>query len=224
MVGASNLAGDLIAHAFLWQGGKLEDLGTLGGDTSFPGSISDSGDIVGKADLPCPAPQEQNSPCPSHEDHHAILWRNARKIDLGVLPGDSCSRAYYVNSSGAVVGNSESEDICDISGEHAFLWERGGPMIDLNSLIPTGSTLQLTHAFVITDSGEIAGLGVPPGCDPTLDFVCGHAYILVPCDAAEPNSCCEEIVAGAPTTMIQLPHDTQRRAAMPTNQVQPTPR
>jgi probable HAF family extracellular repeat protein len=179
VVGDSDLAGDLVSHAFVWQGGKLEDLGTLGGDTASPGYISDSGDIVGKADLPGPAPQ----------NHHAILWRNGRKIDLGVLKneGDLCSRAFWVNSSGQVVGNSESEALCDVSGEHAFLWQDGSPMVDLNSLIPAYSPLELSHAFVITDSGEIAGLGVPSGCDPSNDFVCGHAYVLIPCDDNHPS-------------------------------------
>jgi probable HAF family extracellular repeat protein len=177
VVGVSNQAGDMTFHAFLWQQGMLEDLGTLGGDTSLPGFISDDGDIVGTADVPGPAPQ----------DHHAILWRNGRKIDMGVLPGDSCSRAYYINSSGQAVGNSESEALCDVSGEHAFLWEDGGPIVDLNSLISAGSSLELSHAFVITDRGEIAGLGVPPGCDPSNDMFCGHAYVLIPCDENHPN-------------------------------------
>ena len=179
VVGDSNLPGDLISHAFLWQGGKLEDLGTLGGDIASPGFISDTGDIVGKADLPGPSPQ----------NHHAILWRNGTKIDLGVLQneGDSCSRAYWINSSGQIVGNSESEALCHVSGEHAFLWETGGPMIALNSLISPNSSLELSHAFVITDDGEIAGLGVPPGCDPSNDMLCGHAYVLLPCDENHPS-------------------------------------
>jgi probable HAF family extracellular repeat protein len=177
VVGVSNQSGDLTFHAFLWHQGMLEDLGTLGGDTSLPGFVSDDGDIVGTADVPGPAPQ----------DHHAILWRNGKKIDMGVLPGDSCSRAYYINSSGQAVGNSESEALCDVSGEHAYLWQEGGPIVDLNSLIPAGSSLELSHAFVITDRGEIAGLGVPPGCDPSNDMICGHAYVLIPCDANHPD-------------------------------------
>ena len=176
VVGVSNRAGDVTFHAFLWQKGMLKDLDTLGGDTSLPGFLSDDGDIVGTADVPGPAPQ----------DHHAILWRNGGKIDMGVLPGDSCSRAYYINSSGHAVGNSESEALCDVSGEHAFLWEDGGPIVALNSLIPPDSSLELSHAFVITDDGEIAGLGVPSGCDPSNDMICGHAYVLVPCDQNHP--------------------------------------
>ena len=194
VVGDSNLAGDQIFHPFLWQGGILGDLGTLGGDTAYPGFISDTGDIVGKADLPGPSPQ----------NHHAILWRNGRKIDLGVLPGDSCSRAFWVNSSGQVVGNSESEALCSVSGEHAFLWEDGGPMIELNKLIPSGSSLKLSHALAITDRGEIVGVGVPPGCPPSQDFACGHAYVLIPCDASSPEMCGAQTETDPLTTKTRL--------------------
>jgi probable HAF family extracellular repeat protein len=213
VVGVSNLAGDLKFHAFLWQTGVLTDLGTLGGDTSLPGFISDTGDIVGTADVPGTAPQ----------DHHAVLWRNGRMIDLGVLEGegDACSRAYMINSSGQVVGNSENETDCDSSGEHAFLWEDGGPMVDLNSLIPANSSLELSHAFVVTDRGEIAGLGVPPGCDPSNDMQCGHAYVLIPCDENHPSieGCDYSLVDAATAAEV---HSEQITEAA-TSQAKPSP-
>ena len=198
VTGVSSLSGDQNFHAFLWSGGVIEDLGTLGGDTSNPGFISDSGDIVGVADLPGS----------SHQNHHAILWKNGTKTDLGVLPGDSCSRAYGVNSRGQVVGNSESEALCDQSGEHAFLWE-DGQMFDLDKLIPAGSSLKLSHALAITDRGEIVGLGVPPGCPRSQDDVCGHAYVLIPSDEDKPES--SDQAAKPATTQPQLP-ETHRQA------------
>lgn len=87
--------------------------------------------------------------------------------DLGTLPGGSSSHAYFVNDRGQVVGTSEDRAHMLIGvGEHAFLWEDGGPMVDLNSLIPAGSSLQLTYAVAINDRGEIAGFGVSPGVPP----------------------------------------------------------
>jgi probable HAF family extracellular repeat protein len=176
VVGISNMAADLTFHPFLWSKERgLQDLGTLGGDNGETNWINNSGDVAGKADLPGPAPQS----------HDAVLWRKhgAEKIDLGVLPGDSCSNAYYVNSRGQVVGTSENSDLCRVpTGEHAFLWEDDGPMVDLNTLIPPGSSLQLTFAFAINDDEQIIGIGVPSGCSPdNIDF-CGHAYVLIPCD------------------------------------------
>ena len=55
-------------------------------------------------------------------------------------------------------------------------------MVDLNTLIPAGSSLQLVRAKAINDSGEIAGEGVPPGCAVQDLDSCGHAFVLIPCD------------------------------------------
>src|SRR5262249_13262488 len=60
-------------------------------------------------------------------------------------------------------------------------WENGGPMVDLNTLIPTNSPLLLEEGGNINDRGEIAGRGVPPGCD-DVD-ACGHAFLLIPCNS-----------------------------------------
>jgi probable HAF family extracellular repeat protein len=174
VVGISNLAGDLTTHPFLWTKSRgMQDLGTLGGSNGETNWINDAGEIAGKADLPGPSPQ----------NHDAVLWKNSLVTDLGTLPGDSCSNAYQVNSSGQVVGTSEDQILCAVpTGEHAFLWENGGPMVDLNTLIPPGSSLQLTFAFAINDRGEILGTGLPAGCTPENVSFCGHAFVLVPCD------------------------------------------
>ena len=58
-------------------------------------------------------------------------------------------------------------------------------MMDLNTLIPPGASLDLTYAVAINNGGEIAGFGVPPGCAPEDYETCGHAYVLIPCEAGE---------------------------------------
>jgi probable HAF family extracellular repeat protein len=178
VVGISNLAGDETFHPFLWSKKRLIDLGTLGGDNGQTNWINDRGEIVGKADLPGSVPQL----------HDAVLWKNGQTIDLGVLPGDSCSNAYFVNSHGQIVGASEPLELCTLSepvGRHAFLRDPGGSLTDLNTLIPPGATLDLTYAVAINDRGEIAGFGVPPGCAPQDVEQCGHAYMLIPCGVGE---------------------------------------
>lgn len=173
VVGFSNLAGDLLSRPFLWTERHLIDLGTLGGDTGLTNWINDHGEIVGKADLPGPVPQL----------HDAVLWKNGTTVDLGVLPGDSCSNAYFVNSHGQVVGTSENQELCLIPvGQHAVLWDHSGRMLDLNTLIPAGASLDLTLALAINDREEIAGIGVPPGYPPQDYELCGHAYMLIPCE------------------------------------------
>jgi hypothetical protein len=57
--------------------------------------------------------------------------------------------------------------------------------VDLNSLIPHNSSLQLTVANYISDRGEIVGGGNPLGC--TDNDTCNHVYVLVPCDENHPG-------------------------------------
>jgi hypothetical protein len=91
-------------------------------------------------------------------------------------------------------------------GEHAFLWEGGGPIVDLNTLIPVGSSLQLTYAVGINDAGEIVGFGVPPGVPPEDYETQGHAYILIPCDGKHPG------VAGCDYSLVDAATAAQSAA------------
>jgi probable HAF family extracellular repeat protein len=175
VAGLSTLAGDLTFHPFLWGRGTLTDLGTLGGDNGQANSVNDAGEVVGKADLPGPLPQT----------HDAFLWKNGVMTDLGTQDSDPCSNALSINSKGQIVGGSSD---C-FTFLHAFLWEHGGPMIDLNSFVPPGSDLTLTEATFINDRGEIAVQGALPNGDT-------RAVLLIPCgegtegcrDAAESTS------------------------------------
>src|SRR5215472_12273523 len=103
-------------------------------------------------------------------------------MDLGHLAGDCYSRAWGINSRGQVVGNSllceHSKSLQEITPfHHAFLWEDGN-LVDLNSLIPPSSPLELvgmgllSYVLVpnINDRGEIVGIGVPPGYGQHLDL------------------------------------------------------
>ena len=201
VTGQSDLAGDLAYHPFVWSKSRgMRDLGTLGGNTGLTNWINDNGDIAGKTDLPGPlVPQ----------DHHAVLWRHGVMIDLGTFPEDTSSNAYFVNLRGQVVGTSEDRAHMVIGvGEHAFLWENGGPMVDLNTLIPAGSSLDLTYAVAINERGEIAGFGVPPGVLPEEYETKGHAYILIPCDDDHLGNCENEAPAAATVSM-----GTERRTA-----------
>lgn len=166
VIGKSTLAGDQSHHAFLWQKGQLKDLGTLGGPLSEAWWINNSGEIAGSADLPTPGL------------HDAVIWKHGRIHDLGTLPGDPCSRAYGLNGQGQVVGTSTD---C-VNTLHAFVWQDGGPMMDLNALIQPGTGYQLTNAIDINDRGEILAKAAPLGFTPDDDADLGHLAILIPCD------------------------------------------
>jgi probable HAF family extracellular repeat protein len=167
-VGVSSLPGDQETHPFLWDGDKLIDLFTdsIGGNPLMVSDINDAGEVVGGATFP-------NRP------FDAFLWKNGIATDLGSVDGDGCSSARAINSRGQVVGQSFT---CDGSTLHSFLWENGS-IVDLSKLIPRDSNVELVDPLSINDRGEIAGIGLPPGCTLAIgDTTCGHAFVLIPCE------------------------------------------
>jgi probable HAF family extracellular repeat protein len=183
VVGSSNLAGDVYSHAFLWtKPGPMRDLGTLGGNFGVANAVSDAGEVVGWA---------------SNSGDQALLaffWKNGTMTSLGVLPGKLCSYAHQINSKGQVTGSSD--DDCNDGGGHAFLWENGGPMVDLNDLV-SGADMTLGGATGINDRGEITAVGVLTNGDL-------HAFLLIPCDEHHPG------VEGCDYSLVDTPTQVPR--------------
>ena len=173
IIGQSNLAGDAMSHAFFWEDGVMTDLGTLGGNNSEAIWINKAGNVVGSADLP------------GSQIHDAVIWRHGKIRDLGTVTGDACSRGRGLNSRGQVVGGSSD---CR-NFLHAFVWEEGGAMLDLNTLIAPGSGYQLTNAFNINDRGQILAKADPIGVTPIDDQDLGHLMLLIPCEGDDDEGC-----------------------------------
>jgi hypothetical protein len=86
---------------------------------------------------------------------------------------------------------------------HAFFWEEGGPMVDLNTLIPAGSGLQLTNAININDRGEILAKSDPLGVTPVDDLDLGHLVLLIPCEAGDDEEGCGGSAEAAASTALR---------------------
>jgi probable HAF family extracellular repeat protein len=166
IAGVSNIDGDITAHPFLWskEEGMLDLFahGGLGGTFGHPDWMNDKGEVVGFArtagDLV----------------GHAFLWRDGKMIDLGTLGTDAFSEAASINSHGQVVGGTFTQPGgTDLRG---FLWEKGGPMVDLNTLLVDGSSTYIVSGGIINDRGEIDCTGSDDG------GATHHACVLIPCD------------------------------------------
>ena len=65
-------------------------------------------------------------------------------------------------------------------------------MLDLNTLIPSDSGLQLTNAFNINNRGEILAKSFPIGTTPNDDADLGHLVLLIPCGKDDHEGECSD--------------------------------
>jgi len=117
----------------------LINLGTLGGDSSFPYSVNNAGQVAGQAELPL----QPNGVNPQHP----FLYTNGTMVDLGTLGGD-IGEATSVNAHGDVTGETE---LSNGGVYHAFLWS--GALQDLD---PANPGIQ-SNASGINSSGSVVG-------------------------------------------------------------------
>ena len=133
-------------RAFGWNGGKIFDLGTLGGLGAFPNAMNDRGQVVGLSPT-------SPFPGPFGLQIDAFLWSAGKMRDLGTL-GGSFGAASAINDRGQIVG------LANLPGDtaaHAFLWQ-SGTMTDLGTI---GGTF--TNANWSNDAGEVVGIGTTAG-------------------------------------------------------------
>ena len=164
IVGGSAVAGDATTHPFVWDSatGITDLLDPSDSSYGFAEGENAPGDVAGGT-------------CDS-VTCYAVLWRKQsrkwQRTDLSTITDNAFSIS--VNASEQVVGNFGT------SSSAAFLWEDGGPIVDLNTLVSPGSGLQLTEAHQINDRGEIALGAVDVNGN-------NQAVLLIPCDENHPG-------------------------------------
>jgi probable HAF family extracellular repeat protein len=143
------------SHAFVWQRGRMTDLGTLGGDNSAALAINERGQVTGWSETGEVGPGPKG-PVPVV---HPFVWDHGVMSDLGTL-GATFSQGTDINNSGQVVGASSSAESCC-----SFLWQHDS-MTPFSGLNPGDQT----EAQAINDREDVVGSddSVSPGPRPVL--------------------------------------------------------
>ena len=203
-------------HPFLWENGRMTDLGTLGGTCAIPMGLNNRGQVVGVASLR------------GDSTSHAFLWPGSGgKIqDLGTL-GGRFSDAYVISDAGEAVGDAGDNSDRAI----AVLW-KNGVMINLGLLngdcassarfvnskgqivgySSTACDFSAVRRAVLWEEGSMIDLNtlISPGSGIQVALAetindrgeiaadgapsgceivenCGHAVLLIPCDEDHPG-------------------------------------
>lgn len=129
-------------HAFFYDNGAMQDLGTLRGRESVGNALNDAGTVVGDMRISI-----------ANYSTRGFVWDDGQITYIDSLGGVS-STALDVNKHGWVVGSSQLA-----SGEsHGYLY-RNGELIDLNTLLAPGSGWTIYDALSINDQGDILVYG-----------------------------------------------------------------
>jgi probable HAF family extracellular repeat protein len=123
-----------IGHAFIYSGGKMKDIGALGGATSSGLGINRDGKLTGTS-------RDATSADKSY------VYGNAVMTSIGSL-GGRYSAGTAINVFGQVAGVS---DLADGTSQHAYVYGSGG-MKDLGTL---GG--RYSRANSINDAGQVVG-------------------------------------------------------------------
>lgn len=138
------------SRAFLWENGKMQDLGTLGvGTDAVANFINDHGQIAGMS-YTNTTPNSVSDMCGTNlPTEEPFVWEKETGItSLGTF-GGTCGFPNAINNRGEIVGLSDLPG--DVT-EHPFLWSRKRGLRDLGTL---GGTYG--RADAINDAGEVVG-------------------------------------------------------------------
>lgn len=163
-------------HGVVSYGGRLHDLGTLGGHESWASGINNRGQVAGYAANKTPDPYAQDfSPYPSATQWRATIWQGGKAHSLGTLGGPD-SLGGLLNERGQAAGESFTNftpnAATGVPTMHPFLWSHG-KMRDLGTL---GGTFGFS--MWMNGRGEVVGVSDLAG-DQTADPFLWNGHRLV---------------------------------------------
>jgi probable HAF family extracellular repeat protein len=147
-------------RGFVWKGGVMTGLPTLGGNHGYAAGANSRGDVVGWAETPMADPSCNP---PQILQFLAVDWR-LDDLDhpraLLPLPPDRDSAATAVNNRGQIVGISGdcADAVGGLSARHAVLWQDD----DVKQIGTLGGVAWNTPT-AINDRGVVVGFSDLPG-------------------------------------------------------------
>lgn len=136
-----------VTRPFLWQRGKLLDLGTFAGRSTRAVDLNDAGQVLVQTDT-----LDQSAPV------KAFVWQRGRKTDIGSL--GRFTEAIELNERGQVLASS----ITPANTTHAVMWHRG-KLTDLG--VPRG--WRSVYPTDLNERGDVVGFG--HAADGTYQYV-----------------------------------------------------
>jgi probable HAF family extracellular repeat protein len=137
-------------HAARFRGpGAIDDLGTLGGNSSVAVAINDRGDITGYSDIA------------QGKGTHGFIVRDGVMIDAATLPGHSYSQLGAINGEGIAAGLSYNPNQWPLTVVIYF----DGHMVALDDLIDDVRSVQVRGIAAIGDDGTMVGTASLFGSD-----------------------------------------------------------
>lgn len=129
-----------VSRAFVYDGQRMLNLGTLGGLNSQASDVNDVGLVVGASTVA------------GSEALHAFAYQNGLMSDLGLPEGASSSWAIAVNNAGQILVGAANDSG---QGIGTYLYQNG-QWLNLSTEVTLADGWRLSGATDINDKGQIA--------------------------------------------------------------------
>jgi hypothetical protein len=104
--------------------------------------------------------------------------------------------------------------VSTVGFNRGFLWENGGPIVDLQTLVLPGSDVTIVETNYINDTGEISGFGTNSNGDT-------RGLLLIPCDEKHQGVCEDDSMIEGASGQTSAPAAMEQGSESPAETANP---